>query len=263
MNKKNMSYEEKNTLKGKVTLVTGATGGIGREICKRFAELGSFVYICDIKETTELANYINEQYEEPRSMAVPYDISSKVEVREMFQKILKENNGVDVLINNAAVHGTGDFPEISYNEFLKTIKIDLSGAMYCTLMATPYMKKNKWGRIIFTGAPLSSSGIPCSYLAGKSAFIGLAKYISKRYKHDNIRTFTLVLRHCDTPMIRRVVKARGKDVEKGIKELNKKSKTGKMITPEEVAEIYAYFSLAKSPKISGLTLLSDGGITYL
>lgn len=263
MNKKSGSYQERDTLKGKVTLVTGATGGIGKEICKRFAELGSFVYICDIKESAKLAGYINEQYETPRSNAISCDISNKEKVKEMYQKIEKENNGVDILINNAAVHGKGDFPDISYDEFFKTIQIDLCGAMYCTLMALPYMKKNKWGKIIYTGAPLSSSGIPCPYLAGKSAFIGLAKYISKRYKHDNIRTFTLVLRHCDTPMIRRVITTRGMDVEEGIKELHKKSKTGKMITPKEVAELYTYFCLTESSNFSGLTLLSDGGITYL
>jgi 3-oxoacyl-[acyl-carrier protein] reductase len=263
MNKKSASYQDIDALKGKVTLVTGATGGIGKEICEKFAELGSFVYICDIKESIELADYINEKYETPRSSAIPCDISDKEKVREMYNKIKKENNGVDILINNAAVHGIGDFPEISYNEFLKTIQIDLCGAMYCTLMVLPYMKKNRWGKLIFTGAPLSSSGIPCSYLAGKSAFIGLAKYISKKYKRDNIRTFTLVLRHCDTPMIRRVIISRGKSVEEGIRELHSKSKTGKMITPKEVAELYAYFCLNDSSNINGLTLLSDGGITYL
>ena len=61
MNKKSGSYQERDTLKGKVTLVTGATGGIGKEICKRFAELGSFVYICDIKESAKLAGYVNEK----------------------------------------------------------------------------------------------------------------------------------------------------------------------------------------------------------
>jgi NAD(P)-dependent dehydrogenase (short-subunit alcohol dehydrogenase family) len=181
----------------------------------------------------------------------------------MYHEISNEKDGVDILINNAAVHGKGDFPEITYEEFLKTINIDLSGAMYCTLLAIPYMMKKRWGRILFTGAPLSSSGIPCPYLAGKSSFIGLAKYISQKYKKFDIRTFTLVLRHCDTPMIRRVMEARGKDVELGIEELHKKSRTGKMITPKEVAEIYAYFSLAASPNVNGLTLLSDGGITYL
>ena len=263
MNKKSVTCEGKESLKGKVTLVTGATGGIGTAICKRFAELGSFVYICDIKGTAKLADHINKQYEEPRSMSAPYDISSKEKVKDMYQQISKEKGGVDILINNAAVHGKGDFPQIAYDEFLNIIKVDLSGAMYCILMAIPYMKKKRWGRILFTGAPLSSSGIPCPYLAGKSGFIGLAKYISKKYKKNGIRTFTLVLRHCDTPMIRRVMKARGKNVEKGIKELNKKSRTGKMITPKEVAEIYLYFSLAKSPEVNGLTLLSDGGITYL
>lgn len=263
MNKKSVVREEKEPFKGKVTLVTGATGGIGTAICERFAELGSFVYTCDIKRSAELADRINEKYEEPRAMPASCDISSKEKVKEMYRKISDERNGVDILINNAAVHGKGNFPQISYDEFLKTIKVDLSGAMYCTLLAIPYMKKKRWGRILFTGAPLSSSGIPCPYLAGKSAFIGLAKYLSKKYKEYGIRTFTLVLRHCDTPMIRRVMKARGKDIEKGINELNKKSRTGKMITPKEVAELYAFFSLSNSPKVNGLTLLSDGGITYL
>ncbi len=263
INKNSVIYEEKESLKGKVTLVTGATGGIGSAICKQFTKLGSFVYICDIKGTKELAACINEQYEEPRSMSTPYDISSKEKVKDMYRQISEERDGVDILINNAAVHGKGAFPKIAYDEFLKTINTDLSGAMFCTLMAIPHMKKKRWGRILFTGAPLSSSGIPCPYLAGKSGFIGLTKYISQKYNEYGIRTFTLVLRHCDTPMIRKVMKSRGKEVEKSIKELHKKSRTGKMITPKEVATIYAYFSLAESPKVNGLTLLSDGGITYL
>ncbi|MFO7794865.1 MAG: SDR family NAD(P)-dependent oxidoreductase [Promethearchaeati archaeon] len=263
MNEFSLRFINDTSLKGKVVLITGATGGIGAAISKRFAELGSFVYMCDIKETVDLAKKINKNFDDQRAIPAQFDISDKNRVEEMFQKIEKEKKKLDILINNAAIHGSGNFLEISYESFLRTIMIDLSGAMYCTLKALPYMKKNKWGRIIFTGAPLSSSGIPCPYLAGKSSFIGLAKYISEKYKEYDIRTFTLVLRHCDTPMIRKVMEARGKDINKAIKELNKKSKTGKMITPKEVAEIYAYFCLAKSSKVNGLTLLSDGGITYL
>jgi len=263
MKKKNLLFDQNNPLKGKVTLVTGGTGGIGTAICKRFADLGAFVYICDIKGANKLEKEINGDYNEVRSKSAKFDISNKDNVDKMFQEISDEKKGVDILINNAAVHGNGNFPQISYEEFLKTIKIDLCGAMYCTLKAIPHMRKNSWGRILFTGAPLSSSGIPCPYLAGKSGFIGLTKYISKKYNEYNIRTFALVLRHCDTPMIRRVMQARGKDVKQGIIEMNKKSKTGKMITPKEVAEIYTYFCMGDVPKLNGLTLLSDGGITYL
>lgn len=253
-------------LKGKVTLVTGAAGGIGAKICERFAELGSFVYLCDIQETADLADIINAKYSEPRSKPAPCDISKKEDVKAMYRKISDERGGIDILINNAAVYGpleAHNFPQISYENFLGTIKIDLSGAVYCTLMAIPYMQKKKWGKILFSAAPLSSSGIPCPYLAGKAAFVGLTKYISKKYGEHGIRTFALVLRHVGTPMIKRVIKSRGGVVEEGLTKMNKNSLTGRMITPEEIAEIYAFFSVSTSSTLSGITILSDGGITYL
>jgi len=254
------------SLKGKVTLVTGAGGGIGAKICERFAQLGSFIYLCDIEEAKDLADIINGKYEEPRSKPVRCDISSQEEIKKMYHLISRDHDGIDILINNAAVYGPLDnhnFPQISYDDFLKTIKIDLSGAVYCTLMALPYMKEKKYGKIIFTAAPLSSSGIPCPYLAGKAGFIGLAKFIAEKYSKYGIQTFALLLRHVNTPMIRRVAKSRGHNVEESIQKMNENSLTGRMITPEEIAEIYAHFALATVANINGITLLSDGGITYL
>ena len=148
-----------------------------------------------------------------------------------------------------------------YGDFLKTIEVDLSGAIYCTLLALPYMIQNGWGRIIFTAAPLSSSGIPAPYLAGKAGFIGLTKFIAKKFKE--VSTFGLALRHADTPLIRKVLRSRGKDVESGLKELNKKSLIGRMIAPEEVAEIYSYFLTSLGESLRGTVILADGGITYL
>lgn len=257
----------KETLNNKVTLVTGAGGGIGERICAEFAQLGSIVYLCDINDTSEIAKKINEEIGAEKAKSVICDISSKESVREMFETIEAENDGVDILINNAAVKGprTGahSFPEMTYEGFKKTIDIDLSAGVYCILLSLPNMINKKWGRIIFTSAPLSSSGIPAPYLAGKSGFIGLAKQIAQQYGQDNIRTLAFALRHADTPMIRRVIESRGVDVEEGVRKLNEQSLTGKMIKPEEIAKIYSYFAVNASSTINGVTLLSDGGITYM
>ncbi len=253
-------------LKDRVSLVTGGAGGIGASICEKLAALGSFVYVCDIKGATQVAERINARYQKPRAAPAKCDISSKKDVEAMYGRISEQRGGVDILINNAAVYGpleSHHFPEISYEDFVKTIQVDLSGAMYCTLLALPNMKQKGWGRIVFTAAPMSSSGIPSPYLAGKAGFIGLTKYLSMKYSQNGILTFALALRHVDTPMIRRVIESRGGDVKEGIKALHKKSLTGRMITPEEVADIYTYFILTASPRVSGTIILADGGITYL
>jgi len=109
----------------------------------------------------------------------------------------------------------------------------------------------------------ASSGIPAPYLAGKLGFISLAEKIAEKYSSENIFSFALVLRHTDTPMIRRVLKSRGRNVEAGIKKLNEKSLTGRMIKPAEIAELYSYFAGADIESVQNLKLLADGGITFL
>lgn len=253
-------------LEGKVSLVTGGAGGIGVKICEKLAALGSFVYVCDIKEAIDVVDEINVQYPEPRAAAARCDISSRADVEAMYGRIAEQRGGVDILVNNAAVYGplqARHFPEISFADFFKTIQVDLSGAVYCALLAIPYMKQKGWGRIVFTAAPMSSSGIPSPYLSGKAGFIGLTKHISQRFGGDGIHTFALALRHVDTPLIRRVIASRGRDVEEGVRAMHQKSLTGRMITPEEVAEVYAHFISASPPSVSGAVIPADGGITYL
>lgn len=253
-------------LSDRVSLVTGGAGGIGVAICEKLAALGSFVYVCDIKDAEKIAENINSNLQEEKAGAAPCDIADRGAMEAMYDRIARERGGVDILVNNAAVYGPLEqhhFPELSFDHFVKTIQVDLSGAVYSTLLALPHMKEEGWGRILFTAAPLSSSGIPSPYLAGKAGFIGLTRYLSKRYREEGIYTFALALRHVDTPMIRRVMKSRGHDPEQAVKTLHAESLTGRMITPDEIAEVYAHVVTTMDRETSGMVILADGGITYL
>ena len=253
-------------LQDKVTLVTGAGGGIGSEISKEFARMGARVYLCDIADTAELADHIYHEVGGIKPIPVRCDISSRKQIASMMEQISAEHDGVDVLINNAAIKGPKgphSFPDMDFEGFKFTANIDLSSAVHLTLKALPHMQKQQWGRIIFTAAPLSSSGIPAPYLTGKAGFLGMSKYLAAAKKADGIKTFALALRHTETPMIRKVIASKGVDVEEGLKKMHAKSLTGRMTTPAEIAKLFAYFAVQEDPEVTGVSLLSDGGITYL
>lgn len=253
-------------LSGRVSLVTGGAGGIGAAICEKLAALGSFIYVCDLRGAQRVVSRINKTYGEERASAADCDIADRDAVEAMYERVASQRGGVDILVNNAAVYGPlegHEFPRLSYQDFARTIGVDLSGAFYCTALALPHMRRQGWGRILFSAAPMSSSAIPSPYLAGKAGFMGMTRYLSKRYGDQGIHTFALALRHVDTPMIRKVMRSRGHDPEQAVESLHRKALTGRMITPAEIADLYAHVVCSGSAAESGTVVLADGGITYL
>lgn len=133
----------------KVVLVTGSSKGIGAAIIEELAEAG---YNCVINYNTseKEAFELNEKIKKfnVKSLVIKCDVSNENEVNNMFDIIEKELDGVDILVNNAAI----DIPNVFYNktvsDFRKTLDVNLIGAYITSKRAGRYMIDNKWGRII-------------------------------------------------------------------------------------------------------------------
>jgi 3-oxoacyl-[acyl-carrier protein] reductase len=175
----------------KVVIVTGASHGIGRAICKEFAIRGSFVHALDVleKELVETKNTIEQELKEvpyPGSIHIhPIDLTDSVAIEDLVQSIVSERNKIDILVNNAGgVVGQVHQPiELVSNEnWQRVLDINLNAVFYMTRAVTPFMKERKYGRIvnISSGAGRSSSltGIQ-AYTSAKAGQIGLTRQMAR------------------------------------------------------------------------------------
>lgn len=133
----------------KTILVTGSAKGIGREIILEFAKIG---YNCVINYLTskDEAEELKEEVLKigSKCLAIKADVRSEIEVDKMFLEIEKAFGGVSVLVNNAAIDLSNVFEKKTIEDFKETIDVNLIGAYITSKRAFPYMKENKWGRII-------------------------------------------------------------------------------------------------------------------
>ena len=133
----------------KTILVTGSAKGIGREIILEFAKSG---YNCVINYLTskDEAEELKEEVLKlgSKCLAIKADVRNEIEVDQMFLEVEKAFGGVSVLVNNAAIDLSNVFEKKTIEDFKETIDVNLIGAYITSKRAFPYMKENKWGRII-------------------------------------------------------------------------------------------------------------------
>ena len=133
----------------KTILVTGSAKGIGREIILEFAKSG---YNCVINYQTskDEAKDLKEEVLKlgSKCLAIKADVRNEIEVDKMFLEVEKAFGGVSVLVNNAAIDLSNVFEKKTIEDFKETIDVNLIGAYITSKRAFPYMKENKWGRII-------------------------------------------------------------------------------------------------------------------
>jgi 3-oxoacyl-[acyl-carrier protein] reductase len=236
-------------LNGIVSLVTGASRGIGRAIAIALAEEGADVainYKIHEEGSREVCQYIEEGGH--RAMIVQADVSNSTEVSRMMQEIQSELGTVSVLVNNAGIAIPRTIEDTTETDWDETIAINLKSAFLVTQACLPPMRAQQWGRIINISSAAAEIGgvVGLHYAASKAGLIGLTHFYAAHLASEGITVNTVAPGPTQTDMADNLPTLQAVSLP-----------IGRFGTPEEIAMVVAM--VACNGLITGQTIHVNGG----
>jgi NAD(P)-dependent dehydrogenase (short-subunit alcohol dehydrogenase family) len=179
----------KHSLEGRVAIVTGAGGGLGREHALFLARWGARVVVNDVAAAA--AETVAAEIHREGGMALPFaaSVTAEAAVELMVKRTLAEWGRVDILVNNAGILRDKSFAKMSLDDFRLVVDVHLMGAVICTKAVWERMREQRHGRIVMT---TSSSGLygnfgQANYGAAKMALVGLMQTLAIEGEKYDIR----------------------------------------------------------------------------
>lgn len=240
----------------KTVLVTGASGGIGSEICRIFAENGYDVIIQYQKNEAQ-ALALKKELEERFSvcaLTVCADLSKDGECEQLSKKALSFRPEIDVLVNNAGVSIRNVFQLVEVQDAKRLFAVNTESAMRLCQLILPQMIRRKKGKIINVSSMWGVVGGSCEvhYSASKAALIGFTKALSKEVGPSGINVNCVAPGFIETKMTACFD-------EETKREIALESSLEKNGTPRDVAELVLFLGSEKADFITGQTVSVDGG----
>ena len=242
-------------LAGRVAVVTGAAGGIGAAIARRFAEEGARVLCLDLEAPTALADEVGG-----RALAV--DVSREAETLAAAEAAVAEWGAVHVLVNGAAPHDpVGDVLALPPAEWERVLAVQVTGAYLMSRAVLPAMIAAGGGSIIHIASQLGSVGTPGrpAYCAAKGALIQLARAMALDHAAAGVRVNALSPGAVETGRLLfrfgDFAAARAASVPK--------HPIGRLGQPAEIASAALFLASEASSFMTGADLVVDGGYTAM
>ena len=228
---------EKTSYDGQVVIVTGAASGIGKSAAELIASRGAKVVCVDLNQlgvdqtVTSILNLGG------KAESAVLDISNQKGISDFISQTFSKDKRIDALINCAGYPGpTGKFvEEINWDDFQKVVAVNLFGAIWLTQSVLPFMKKQKYGRIVQVASIAGKEGNPkmAPYNTAKSGLIGFVKGVAKEVATDGITINALAPAVIATPINVNTAK-------ETLDYMISKIPAGRLGEPSEVAEIIAF-----------------------
>ncbi|MDP6042932.1 MAG: SDR family NAD(P)-dependent oxidoreductase [Dehalococcoidales bacterium] len=254
---------EKQALKDRVAIITGASGGLGEGMAKAMAGEGAITVLFS-RNLERLEARVKEiKGRGQKAVAMVVDVTAADQVNRAAREVLKQFGKVDILVNNAAIAPSRLFTEMSDEVRDATIKVNLNGVWNCIRAVLPGMIKQKYGKIInvssVTGPKVSGKGMT-AYAASKGAVSGLTKTLALEVAQYGINVNAICPGSFDTPMLRSVAGSRGWDSEEEfVRELGEEVPLGRLGTTDEIGDLAVFLVSAASKYITGTEIVIDGG----
>jgi NAD(P)-dependent dehydrogenase (short-subunit alcohol dehydrogenase family) len=248
---------------GKVALITGGGGGIGRAAAIGFAGRGARVVVVDqnAADGEASAELVRQRGGEARF--VHADVTKSTDVQNYVGATLDAYGAIDCFFNNAGIEGR-TAPMQDYDEALfdQVIAVNLKGVFLGMRYVIPVMLKQGRGAIVNTASTAALFGGPgmAPYVASKHAVLGLTKVASAEVARSGIRVNAVCPGPVETRMMRSLEAQRNPENPQSVHDTNAAATpTGRYAMPEEVANVVMYLCSEFSGDITGTHIVIDGG----
>jgi 3-hydroxybutyrate dehydrogenase len=254
-------------LKERVAIVTGAAGGIGAAIAKRYVEAGATVAVADLK--LDLANQTAKTLTAMgpgRAIGIAMDVANEEAVNAGVAEVVQSCGGVDVLVSNAGIQIVHPVEEFPFADWKKMLAIHLDGAFLTTKACLPHMYRQGRGSIIYMGSVHSKEASPlkCAYVTAKHGLLGLARVVAKEGAAHGVRANVICPGFVKTPLVEKQIPEQAKTLGISEKEVVERIMLGQTVdqeftTLEDVAEIAFVFAAFPTKALTGQSLLLTHG----
>lgn len=250
------------SLDGKIAVVTGGNGGIGKGIAKGLAGAGAHIVIGARNEakTADAAREIREEFG-VEVLKVKVDVLNEDQITNMVKQGVDNFGKIDILVNNAGI-GIHKMPQdMSIDEWDQNIGTNLRSTFICSKAVYPVMKEGGGGRIINIGSMFAifGAGALPAYAASKGGIVQLTKSLAIAWARDNIQVNAIMPGFINTDL-----SAQGKRDMPGIEEIVvARTPAARWGEPEDCAGAAIFLASAASDFLTGVALAVDGGFSVM
>ena len=237
--------------KDKKILITGATGGIGKALVKKFLSLEGNVLATGTK--IEKLDALKKEF--PKINILKFDISDHSKIEEFIENVSSQLTGLDVLVNNAGINMDNLSLRMKDDEWKKVIDVNLGSTFFLCKYAIKKMLKNNYGSIVNITSIVGHTGNlgQSNYAASKAAIIAMSKSLAIEYAKKNITI------NCVSPGF--IQSKMTDNIVESIKAvLTSRIPMSKLGTGEDVSNTVAFLSSDAASYITGETIHVNGGM---
>jgi len=245
----------KDSLSGKVALITGASRGIGKEIALELSRLGAEVFInysSSEEKAEEVVNSIKNLG--GKAHKLKFDVSKEDSVSLAFEEIIKINGTIDILINNAGITRDGLLMRMKSEQWDDVLNTNLKGVFLCTKYASKFMMKKRSGNIVNISSVVGIIGNPgqANYSVAKAGVIGFTKTCAKEFASRGINVNAIAPGFIETEMTEKL----------NTEEILKVIPLGKLGSCTQIANLVSFLVSSDAGRyITGQTISIDGGMS--
>jgi NAD(P)-dependent dehydrogenase (short-subunit alcohol dehydrogenase family) len=245
-------------LEGKVAVITGAGGGMGREAALVFSNEGAKVCVADVDG--DAAERTASQAAD--AFAVQADVSDADSVRALYEQTAERYGGIDVLYNNAGISPAddGSILETDPDAWQRVQDVNTNGVYLCCKYGIPHLLERGAGSVINVASFVALVGAATSqisYTASKGAVLSLSRELAVQFARQGVRVNALCPGPVETPLLLRIF---GEDPA-AYKRRRIHLPMGRLAKPREIVNAALFLASDESSYVNGATFVVDGGLT--